>query len=133
MATGKIVVQTRTARSARPVVGALVTVFSLDDSGKLNIITTERTDLSGSTPAIEVETPSLDNSSPEAVPPFAKYNINIDHPAYRPVTVSDVSVYSGVTTTVPVPMTPPCTVHQQSERIYIQSPATGPSGSGTES
>lgn len=133
MPTGNLIIQTRTARGARPVPGAAVTVFQLDENNKLRTVVTERTDISGSTPLIPLQTPSLEDISPEAVPPFATYGINIDHPDFRPVTVSDLSVYSGVTTSVPVSMVPPRSLAELNERIFIQSPETGPSGSGSES
>uniref|UniRef100_UPI003735B157 spore cortex-lytic protein n=1 Tax=Butyricicoccus sp. TaxID=2049021 RepID=UPI003735B157 len=107
MPTGTLIVQTRAARGALPVVGATVTVYCPDANGVLQPCITERTDMSGSTPPIELETPSLENTSPEAVPPFATYRVDIDHPDYRPVTVLDVAMFSGIPTTLPVVMTPP--------------------------
>ncbi|MDO5783945.1 MAG: hypothetical protein Q4P20_02650 [Eubacteriales bacterium] len=133
MPTGHLIVQTRTARGAQPVAGASVTVFQLDENNKLRTLTTERTNMSGSTPPITLDAPSLENVSPEAVPPFASYGVNIDHPDFRPVTVSDISIYSGVTTAVPVDMVPPRSLAELNDRIFIQSPETGPSGSGSES
>lgn len=133
MSTGTLIVQTRTARGAQPVAGALITVFQLDADHTLRTIVTERTNMSGSTPPIPLDAPSLENVSPEAVPPFASYGVNIDHPDFRPVTVSDISIYSGITTAVPVSMVPPRSPAELNDRIFIQSPATGPSGSGSES
>lgn len=133
MPTGNLIVQTRTARGARPVPGAAVTVFQLDENNKLRTVVTERTNMSGSTPLIPLHAPSLEDISPEAVPPFATYGVNIDHPDFRPVTVSDLSIYSGVTTSVPVSMVPPRSLAELNDRIFIQSPETGPSGSGSES
>ena len=133
MSTGTLIVQTRTARGARPVAGAAVTVFEFDLNHALKVVTNTRTNISGTTPPIPLEAPSLDGTSPEAVPPFASYGINIDHPDFRPVTVSDISIYSGVTTAVPVDMIPPRSLAELNDRIFIQSSETGPSGSGSES
>lgn len=133
MSTGNLIVQTRAARGAVPVVGAAVTIFCPDASGTLQPCVSVRTNTSGSTESIELEAPSLENMDSEEVPPHADYRVDIDHPDYRPVTITDVSVFSGVTTTLPVTMIPPRTLGELNKRIVIRSPETGPSGSGTES
>lgn len=132
MPTGTLIVQTRAAQGAIPVIGAVVTVYCPDAGGVLQPCVTERTNMSGSTPPIQLEAPSLENSSPEAVPPFASYRVDIDHPDYRPVTVLDVAIFSGITTNLPVVMTPPRTVEEQRQKIIINSAETGPTGSGVE-
>lgn len=133
MATGKLIVQTRAARGAMPVVGAAVTIFCPDASGTPQPCVSTRTNTSGSTEAIELEAPSLENVDPDSVPPFAAYRVDIDHPDYRPVTVTDVAVFSNILTTMPVTMVPPRSIEELNKRIVIRSPETGPSGSGSES
>lgn len=130
MPTGTLIVQTRAARGAIPVVGATVTVYCPDANGVLQPCITERTDMSGSTPPIELEAPSLENSSPYEVPPFSAYRIDIDHPDYRPVSVLNVAMFSGITTKLPVTMTPPRSVEEQRQKIIINSAEVGPTGSG---
>ena len=130
MPTGTLIVQTRAARGALPVVGATVTVYCPDANGVLQPCITERTDMSGSTPPIQLETPSLENASPEAVPPFATYRVDIDHPDYRPVTVLDVAMFSDIPTTPPVVMVPPRSVDEQRKKLIINSAELGPTGSG---
>lgn len=133
MPTGKLIVQTRAARGAVPVMGAAVTVYCPDDTNVMQPCVTVRTDTSGSTEAIELEAPSLANMDVQEVPPFASFRVDIDHPDYRPVTVTDVPVYAGITTTLPVTMIPPSSLTELNQRITIRNPKTGPTGSGTES
>uniref|UniRef100_UPI00373521D8 hypothetical protein n=1 Tax=Butyricicoccus sp. TaxID=2049021 RepID=UPI00373521D8 len=71
-------------------------------------------------------------TSPEAVPPFATYRVDIDHPDYRPVTVLDVAMFSGIPTTLPVVMTPPRSVEEQRKKLIINSAELGPTGSGVK-
>lgn len=132
MPTGNLIVQTRAARGAMPVAGASVTVYCNDEAGILRPCRTARTDLSGSTELIELEAPSLTGVSPESTPPFATYRVDIGHPDYRPVTVTDVAVFAGITTALPVNMTPPRSVAEQNQPIIINSTQTGPTGSGKE-
>lgn len=129
MPKGFLVIRTSAARGAVPVIGATVTVCPMDDG--LNCIRV-RTDLSGKTEQIELDAPSLEGISPEQSPPYASYRVDIDHPEFRPVTVNGVPIFAGVTSTLPVILTPPRTVEQQTQRIIINSGETGPSGSGTE-
>ncbi|MDO4173899.1 MAG: hypothetical protein Q4D42_03965 [Eubacteriales bacterium] len=133
MSTGKLVVQTRAARGAMPVAGALVTIFCPDTAGNLQPCVTTRTNTSGSTEPIELDAPSLVGVDPDSAPPFAAYRVDVDHPDYRPVTVTDVAVFSDILTTMPVTMVPPRSLQELNERIIIRSPETGPSGSGSES
>ncbi len=127
MATGNLIVHTRAARGAVPVSGAAVTVYGGDEIG------IARTDQNGSTPPIELEAPSLEGVSPETVPPFAVYRVDIAHPDFRPVTVTNLAVFSGIVTSLPVDMVPPRTAAEQTQPILINSAETGPTGSGEAS
>lgn len=133
MPTGKLIVQTRAARGAVPVIGAAITVYCPGENNILQPCVTVRTNTSGSTETIELDTPSLGNMDMSQVPPVASYRVDIDHPDYRPVTVTDVPVYTGITTTLPVTMIPPTSIEELNQRITIRNPKTGPTGSGTES
>ncbi|HIV67905.1 MAG TPA: hypothetical protein IAA32_03450 [Candidatus Butyricicoccus stercorigallinarum] len=130
MSTGTLIVQTRAARGALPVAGAAITVYCPDTGGVPQPCVSERTGLSGATVPIRLSASSLAGTSPEAVPPFAAYRVDIDHPDYRPMTVRGVAIFSDLTTTLPVLLTPPLTVGEQSERIVVDSAETGPTGSG---
>ncbi len=127
--SGFLVIRASAARDAVPVIGASVTVCPMDDGSRCIRV---RTDMSGRTEQIELDAPSLDGMSPAQSPPYASYRVDIDHPEYRPVTVNNVPIFAGVTSTLPVILTPPRTVEQQTQRIIINSGETGPSGSGTE-
>lgn len=133
MPIGKLIVQTRAARDAIPVIGATVTVYCPDGDNILQPCVTVRTNTSGFTEPIELEAPSLANMDMQEVPPVAFFRVDVDHPDYRPVTVTDVPVYAGITTTLPVTMIPPSSLEELNQRIIIRNPKTGPTGSGTES
>ncbi len=130
MPTGTLIVQPRAARGAVPIAGALVTIFCQDDDQTPCVAM--RTDSSGSTASISLEAPSLIDHDSEVVPPFASYRVNIDHPDYRPVSVLDVAIFSGITTFLPVAMIPPRSIDELRKTIVINSTETGPSGSGGE-
>ena len=130
MLTGTLIVQTRAARGAVPVAGALVTIFCPDNDQTPCV--SIRTDSSGATAPIALEAPSLADQDAETAPPYASYRVNIDHPDYRPVTVLDTAIFSGITTVLPVAMIPPRSVDELRKTIVINSTETGPSGSGRE-
>lgn len=129
---GHLIVNTRAARNAVPVPGASITVYCVDDNGIMRPCQQERTDLNGQTPSIRLEAPSLEGTSPNETPPFATYRVDVEHPDFRPVTATDVAIFSGVTTSLPVNMVPPRTVSEQTQHIIISAPQTGPTGSGKE-
>lgn len=132
MSTGNLIVQTRAANDAIPVVDATITVYATDSDGIPRPVITKKTDISGSTPMMELSTPSLNNTTSQEIPPFAVYRIDIDHPDYLPVTVLDVAVFSDITTTLPITMTPPHSQDGKQKRIIIDSTELGPTGSGVE-
>lgn len=132
MPTGNLIVQTRAARGAIPVVGAAVTVYCNDVNGLAQPCVTEKTDMSGSTPVIQLETPTLAGADATQTPPYSTYRVDIDHPDYRPITVLDVALFSGITTTLPVTMTSPLSVEEQRQKIIINSSELGPTGSGVQ-
>lgn len=133
MATGRLIVQTRTAGGASPVIDAAVTVYCTNEDKSLRTCATERTNLNGSTGIISLDTPSLAQADPNLAPPFATYRVDIDHPNYRPVTVLDVTLFSDITTSLPVLMLPLEAGGSGDRReIVINSTETGPSGSGRE-
>lgn len=133
MPIGKLIVQTRAARGAVPVIGARVTVYCSEGDNVLRPCVTVYTNTSGFTEPIELEAPSLANMDMQEIPPVAFFRVDVDHPDYRPVTVTDVPIYAGITTTLPVAMIPPSSLDELTQRIVIRNPKTGPSGSGTES
>ena len=129
MSTGNLIIQTRTANDALPVTGTAITVYTSDADGIVQPATRVRTDLSGASPVIQLPTPSLTDDM-QQVPPYAFYRVDIDHPGYRPITVLDVTIFSGITTTLPVTMVPPRSPDEQSKKIIINSTESGPAGSG---
>lgn len=128
---GTLIVSTRAAHGAVPVVGAAITVYCMLD-GVEQPCQTVRTDISGQTAPIQLPAPSLEDADPDTPPPYTAYRVDIDHPQYRPVTVTDVALFSGVTTTLPVSMIPPRSVDELRSRIVINSSETGPTGSGKQ-
>lgn len=126
MATGILIVRTRAGRGAVPVVGAVVNIFASDSDSPVASV---RTDLSGSTDEIPLPAPDRGDMSNSLSPPFTNYRVDIDHPDYRPVTVRGVSVFSDITTVLPVSMVPPRSLEELNKRIIIDSTETGPTGS----
>ena len=126
--TGKLIVQARAGRGAVPVVGAVVTVYCPDSQEPCLSV---RTDMSGSTEELILPAPNRDGMSNEQAPPYTAYKVDIDHPDYRPVTVLDVAVFSGITTRLPVTMIPPRSLAELNKRVIITTPETGPTGSSS--
>lgn len=131
MSTGNLIIQTRAADDALPVTDAAVTVYMSDADGMLQPAADARTDRSGSSPVLPLSAPAP-GTDVQQIPPYALYRVDISHPGYRPVTVLDVAVFSGITTNLPITMVPPRTPEEQTKRIIINSAESGPTGSGVQ-
>lgn len=105
---GFIIVNVKTARSAIPVEGAMVTIMSRDsDNNTLDIISIEFTNSSGMTPKLMVRTPPRAYSeSPGHNQPYSTYTIRTDKVGYYSVYNVNTAVYSGITSIQPVDMIP---------------------------
>ncbi len=106
---GKLVIQTTTARDARPVQGVSVAVSEAGTEEGIppTLLFTAVTDESGLTPVFDLPAPPrADSQSPGKTRPYARYLVQIEHPDYQPVSVIDVTVFDGVVSTLPVYLLP---------------------------
>ena len=108
-ALGFLMVAVTTARGTLPLPGALVTVYAQDD-GKPVLYRTVRTDISGRTPIIELPAPALEGSlSPDQPLPYLNYSVKVNLPDYQSAEVRDISIFSGIASTLPIPLSPETT------------------------
>lgn len=78
-----------------PIPGALVNVT--DPNNPENIIEQLTTDENGITETVSLPAPPIEYSlEPSAVQPYANYNIEINAPNYRPVTVNGAEIFPDV-------------------------------------
>lgn len=106
---GKLIIQTTTGRDTIPVEGVSVTVSS--PSGQPGVPSTllysAQTDRSGLTPVFDLEAPPrADSMQPGGKAPYARYNVQVAHPDYQPVSIVDVTIFDGVVSTLPVFLVP---------------------------
>ncbi len=119
--TGNLVVIVTHSRGTFPVVNAQVTVYDTDE----NVITTAKTDLSGRTPEIVLDTYSKDLSErPEGsnTPINRFYNIFIEADRYVSALIKNVPIFEGVTTLQRYDMTFASSVTDQSTQVVELTP-----------
>ena len=103
---GYIMVQVSAANRAIPIEGANVLVAEASENGE-HLVRVLKTDRSGKTDTIEVETPPAENSLiPEGENRFSKFNIRVDYPGYYTVELVNVPVFSGQKSIQSVSMIP---------------------------
>lgn len=94
-----------TARGAFPLDCAAVRIYTHTDEPEL--LHALRTDRSGMTPPVALETPPRAASlSPGGAEPFAVYTVTVEREGYIPRTAVQVPLFAGVPTVLPVTMTP---------------------------
>ena len=102
MASGTIISQVRTSDAYLPIENATVAYYQTDDGGRKRLVGLRKTDSSGKTAPIELDTPGFSASQqPEEVGdpnPFRTVDVVADHPDYNRVRVLGVQVFDGVVT-----------------------------------
>lgn len=99
MAIGFIRVQTLTSRAEVPVEGATVSITGVASGGGRELLSLQRTDESGQTDAISVQTPERSNSqSPDQAKGWTDVTVTVSHPNFDGIVVNTVQVFPGVTT-----------------------------------
>ncbi len=105
--TGYLVVSVSTARTAIPLENALVTVYSISDTGSSELIYNVRTNRSGQTAPLPLPAPPISNSlSPNQPFPYARYSVRVDYDGFYPVTSSDLTIFPDIVATLPVFLVP---------------------------
>lgn len=128
MASGTIITQTRTSNASLPVENATVAYFEPAATGNLRLLALRKSDSSGKTSPVVLETPAAaasqqpdDGSSPV---PFRLVNIIAEHPDYERVTIDNVQVFAGVVTLQNISFVPlPAPMMGVSPEEIIDTPA----------
>ena len=102
MASGTVISQVRTSDAYLPIENATVAYYQTDDGGRKRLVGLRKTDPSGKTAPIELDTPGFSASQqPEEAgdpAPFRTVDIVADHPDYNRVRILGVQVFDGVVT-----------------------------------
>ncbi len=107
MATGSIISQTRTLDDLFPVRDVTVSYYEQGLQGKMHLLAVRRSDASGNTEPVTLQTPSREESLQAGYPtPYRSINIMADRPGYERVTVADVQVFDGIITNQHLVMIP---------------------------
>ena len=97
-ASGSIRVQAVTSQAQIPVEGAVVTISTAAADGTRTLLSLQRTDDSGFTGIVRIDTPPLENSlSPDQPRGWTPVTIAVSHPMYDSIVVNTVQVVPGVT------------------------------------
>lgn len=105
---GYLQVKTSLGSDSFPVEGTVVLISREDESGGDNgVLYSLRTNKSGltDTVALEAKAKSL-SETPGNVAPYTTYSVLVDAPNYYPVNISGVSIFEGISATLPVPLIP---------------------------
>lgn len=104
---GYLVVSVSTARTAIPIENALVTVYSISETGENQLIYNVRTNRSGQTASLPLPAPPIGNSlSPNQPFPYARYTVRVDYDGFYPVTSNDLTIFPNIVATLPVYLVP---------------------------
>ena len=102
MASGTVISQVRTSDAYLPVENATVAYYQTDDGGRKRLVGLRKTDPSGKTAPIELDTPGFSASQqPEETGdpnPYRTVDVVADHPDYNRVRILGVQVFDGVVT-----------------------------------
>ena len=97
-------------RGKRPITDAAVEISSAGEPDK--ILEVLKTDLSGQTEVIELETPPLEYSmEPGLNQPYSEYNLKITAPGFEPVEIAGSQMLSGHYMAI---------IHQKSQRVKLR-------------
>lgn len=106
-AQGFIQVHVFTSDANFPLEGAAVSITRRLPDGRSELVSFQRTDSSGNTKPVAIDTPALANSqSPNQPTGFADLDVTADHPLYERVIVDNVQVFPGVTTLQDIQLLP---------------------------
>ena len=128
MASGTIISQTRTSDASLPVENATIAYFEPGQMGKMRLLALRKSDSSGRTAPLVLETPDFaasqqpnDGNGPV---PFRLVNIVADHPDYERITVDNVQVFAGVVTLQNLSLVPlPAPMMGVSPEEIVDTPA----------
>ncbi len=102
MASGTIISQVRTSDAYLPIENATVAYYETTTGGGKRLIGVRKTDSSGKTAPIELQTPLFsDSQQPEEAgdpSPYRTVDIIADHPDYNRVNILGVQVFDGIVT-----------------------------------
>ncbi len=99
MASGTIVSQTRTLDDLFPVEGVTVSYYEQGLEGKMHLLAVRRSDASGNTEPVTLQTPSREESLQAGNPtPYRSISIMADHPGFERIIVDGVQVFDGIVT-----------------------------------
>lgn len=104
--TGQLRIRTYASRAVLPLTDSTIAV-ELEQNGQRTLLALRRTDESGLTPYITVETPALENSqSPDRPRGWTNVTVIASHPQFERVIIRDVQIFPGVVTQQAVEMVP---------------------------
>jgi len=90
---GKLQLSATQNNRARPVTGAKIALFQIDENGNEKQIEEITTDNSGQGPEIELPTPPLDYSLlPGSPMPYSQYNITVKADGFAPLAINDIQI-----------------------------------------
>ena len=96
---GYIRVQAVTSRADIPIANATVTITGTDQNGARTLLSLQRTDESGFTKTVSVQTPALANSlSPDQLQGWTNVTVTVTHPGFEGIIVDKVQIFPGITT-----------------------------------
>lgn len=105
--TGELRIGATTNNQLSPIAGATVTVSSVNQEGKAEVIDSSVTDSSGNTVTFTLPAPSASFSQePTVLLPFAIYQVSVSHPDFYEFIAENVQVFGGITTQLPVTLIP---------------------------
>lgn len=97
--TGFIRVQAVTSQAEVPVEGATVSITGTNSEGERELLSLQRTDESGLTDDVRIDTPEAENSqSPDMAKGWTDVTVTVTHPNYDGIVVRTVQVFPGVIT-----------------------------------
>lgn len=104
---GMLRIGVTTNNQLSPIAGATVTVSSVNQEGKTQVIDSSVTDSSGNTVTFTLPAPSASFSQePTVLLPFAIYQVSVSHPDFYEFIAENVQVFGGITTQLPVTLIP---------------------------